>query len=908
MERDLYAGEFAALASTTDNNRPEYKSTAEAEDDFSQYRHQCPRNRRIIWPAHRIPVEIFNIIVEFLPRKDVQSMRLVNHEFDDKLAEIYFKAVVVPFRPEFEALYGSLNVNPTQGGDSQKLSLVLRKKEEDVTPAENPSRDRGQAMPDNDSLLSAGHRVFQQFGYKMRKFALALELNEQDLAFPPLKLNQEIVSAPWGLYRWPIMNYQRYTQLEGLEQMADETGYMKKAFQFLELVSEIGISCDAGLGWLHGPDTNPFCSRTGPAVFRPVAYGDTADGINETSDSDEKSSLSLSILKQMVLNAGFSPLEWPKVVLRLLQDEGREGAVMWADRIAPDGKLVHERVPKMEVDEYTSKEDIIQHIESVIDRDNERGVYSGTDIRSFGLVPNNLTSAQAEMLLELEWAHRALMQSYRIAVMDNKNSFKNLRQLTIARCPGCHVLTWCDDSFWETMTSIETFHLGVIPDWRKITKYPTGDVQQRRIAPTWVFPNVFKLLNEYVGEQDNIKNFSFEWVCGGEFSVGKSQRDRYILPAPVLSVANSMVNVRHTFDEDEILNIPYVRKLTLKNCWFTPHVFLNFFKHMSMESLRETNLESVSLTGPPSMTPEMSIYPGTQAKPIHWPWPLCVGAEPGHWFRLQRTDPNAGNANAGANAGNANQVMGGWIAAAMGQNAAMPNLQAPLDGANIGVPLNGPNNVGFWPPPQALGHNNHANSVVVNHVTPQVLTQNAPNPNPYRWRTWSWPHVLASLGTAAVAVGQHLQDLSEEERIHWQNTLTDERRFSNKFSKVFYDRDNKHNHQVLKFKSCGYALIESPNIDNWEIIPVQAVQVNHSLDLMTRLRELDNQMLYSQDGLLAKVLNYMPDDEMRQLRDVFGLEFGWQNLYDPIVAQVAIADGNPLPGLARFHGHVDNVD
>lgn len=818
----------------------------------------------------------------------------MNHEFDAKLAEIYFKAVVVPFRPEFEALYGSLNINPTQAGDSQKLSLVFRKKLEDTNSADVVFQDQGQAAPDDDSLLSAGHRVFQQFGDKMRKFALALELNEQDLAFPPLKLNQEIVSAPWGLYRWPIMNYQRYTQLEGLEQMADETGYMKKAFQFLELVTDIGISCDAGLGWLQGPDANPLCARTGPAVFRPVAYGDTADGINETADSDEKSSLSLSILKQMVLNAGYSTREWPKVVLRLLQDEGREGAIVWADRIAPDGKLVHERVPKLKIDEHTPKEAIIEHIESVIDRDSEGAVSSATDIRSFGLMPNNLTSAQAEMLLELEWAHRALMQSYRIAVMDNKNTFKTLRQLTIARCPGCHVLTWCDDSFWETMTSIETFHLGVIPDWREITKDPTGNVNQRRIAPITAFPNVFRLLNNYIGEQDNIKNFSFEWVGGGEFAVGKSQRDRYILPAPVLSNANNMVDVQHTFHEDDILNIPYVQRLTLKNCWFAPHVFLNFFKHMSMESLRETNLESVSLTGPPSLGPEMSIYPGTQAKPSHWPWPLCVGAEPGHWFQLQR--PNA-------NAANVNQGMAGWMAAAIGQNAALPNLQAPLNGANIG--MNGLGNVAFWPPQPALGQNNHATSVIVNHPTPQAL-QSAPNPHPNRWRTWSWPHVLASLGMAMPAVSQYSQDGNEANSTHWQNTLTDERRFSSKFRKVFEDRDNNHNYRVLKLKSCGYALIESPNIDNWKIIPDQAVQVHHSLDLLTRLRELDSQMLFSQDGLLAKVLNYMPDDEMRQLQNVFGLEFGWQNLYEPIVAQVAITDGNPLPGLARFHGRVDN--
>lgn len=846
--------------------------------------------KQLRWPANRIPVEIFNLIVELLPREDVQSMRLVNHEFDAKIAEIYFKTVVVPFRPEFEALYGSLNINPAQGGESQKLSLVVRKKLDDLGSAEDAVRKQDQALPGDDSLLSAGHRVFQQFGDKMRKFALALELNEQDLAFPPLKINQEIVPAPWGLYRWPIMSYQRYTQLEGLEQMADETGYMKEAFQFLEHVTEIGISCDAGLGWLRGPDTNPLFTPAGPPVFRPVAYGQCVKGINDISGVNETFSLSLTILKQMVLNAGYLSHEWPKVVLRLLQDEGREGAVVWADKIGPDGQLVQERVPKLKVDRDTPKEAIIQHIESVIERGNEGASVSATDIRTIGLMPNSLTLAQAEMLLELEWAHRALMQSYVIAVMDNKDNFRNLKQLTIARCPGCHVVTWCRHSFWETMTSIETFHLGVIPDWREITKDVTGDVTQRRVAPTNACQHVFTLLNKFVGKQENIKNFSFEWICGGEFALGKSQRDRYILPAPVLSDFNKMVDVQYTFQGDDVLSIPYVRKLTLKNCWFTPHVFLNFFEHLSLDSLLETNLESVSLTGPPSTTPEISIYPGAAFKPVHWPWPLCIGAEPGHWFQLQRPVGNAGNAN---------QPVPGWFVA-LG-NAAFP--QAPPHGANNG--LNGGANVAFWAPQGALGNPNHHLPFVFNHHMPPPLLQN-PNPNPERWRAWSWPHVLASLGMATTAVMRHVDSLNEADKADWGITQESEQHFFSRFDKLFKDRDDKYELQVFKFKSCGYALIESPHIDSWQIIPNQPVQCHHSPEFISRLRDLDNQMLFTQDGLLAKILNYMPDGEMGQLRDVFGLEFGWENLYLPVAAQLAVADGNPQPGLARFHGCVDN--
>lgn len=877
--------------------------TDETAADTTGPIHHLPHDGRLGWPLNCVPVEIFNLVIGYLSRRDIQSMRLVNHEFDAKLAEIYFKVVVVPFRPEFEALYGSLNINPGQRGDQQKLSLVIRKKGEDTNLADDHSQDHSHTSIQDESLLSAGHRVFQQFGDKMRKFALALELNEKDLAYPPMKLNQEIVSAPWGLYRWPIMNYQRYTQLEGLEQMADETGYMKKAFQFLEDVTEIGISCDAGLGWLHGPDTNPLCTRHGPAVFRETAYEDAARGNEATTGEDEQASLSLSILRQMVLNAGYSAREWPRVVLRLLQDEGREGAIVWADRIAPDGKVVHERVPKLRIDDKTTKEAILEHIESVIERDSDGAVTSATDARTFGLIPSNLTTAQAEMLLELEWAHRALMQSYRIAVMDNKSFFKNLRKLTIARCPGCHVLTWCDDSFWETMTSIETFHLGVIPDWREITKDPSGVVNQRRIVPTNACQNVFKLLNQFVGEQQNIKNFSFEWVCGGEFAVGKSQRDRYILPAPLLSDAIKMVDVQHAFTEDDILNMPYVQKLALKNCWLTPHVFLNFFKHMFKEGLIETSFETVSLTGPPSMAAEPSIYPSAPPKPTNWPWPLCVGAEPGNWFQLQRPNPNGIN--------NANPGILPWqVAGAMGQNVPPPPIpQTFTIGPNWGV--NAGPNPGLLQPalqpaaPAALGQNQNGSPVPVNHPMAPAQ-QNNLSSHAHRWRAWSWPHVLASLGMASAAVNQLLKDSSEADNTHWQTIRRAEHRFDPKFEKVFEDRDDRSNRQTFTFKSCGYALVEAPSIDNWKIIPDHAIHVQHSADLPARLRELDNQMLVSQEGLLAKVMNYMPDEEERQLRNIFGFQFGWQNLYDPIVAQIAIMDGNPQPGRARFHGSVDN--
>lgn len=822
------------------------------------------------WPALQIPVEIFDMIIEHLSRRDVQNMRLVNHEFDAKLAGSYFKVVVVPFRPEFEALYGSLNINPGRKGYQQKLSLVLKgKKVEAENMTDEGQQNLSNTTDEDASLLSDGYRVFEQFGAScMRKFALALELNEKDLAFPPLKVNQEIVMAPWGLYRWPIMRYQRYHQLENLEQMADETGFMKKAFAFLEKVSHIGISCDAGLGWLQGPDTNPFCTRIRPPVFRPVSRRADEDDDNAATEQEDNASLSLTILRQMALNAGYNSNEWPSVILRLLEDEGR--AVQWREHVSADGKITHERVPTFQVDDDTRKEDIIRHIEDLIDGEGSEIQFPNT--RGIGLQPVGLTTAQVEMLLELEWAHRALMQSYRTAVLDNRLSFKNLTHLTIARCPSCHVSIWCDRSFWSSMTSIKSFHLGVIPGWHEVVKDSHGYVVQRRISPLEAVKEVFALLQGYVGNQNNIKDISFEWVNGGEFAVGKSQRDRYILPAPVLIDPEKMVDMQ-PFSRHDVVSLPYVSKLSLKNCWFSPHVFYNFTKSLFLDNLSDLVLESVSLTGTPSVSPAPSITSNTQ-KQNHWPWPLCVGAEPGKWFMLH--SPNFVN--------NANPIPV-WLAHF--QNAAALNALGnfPINLANAAA--------------QQLGNQG---PIAVNTTT---LAEHAiaASQHDNRWRTWSWPYILASLGVLPEYFHDE-DEISAANMPEYHATRSLAKPFSSDFREVLRGRERGDLPRTIKLKSCGYALVEATNIDNWKIIPDQPVFVDHDTELPSRLRELDSQMLTSDQGLLGKILHHMPSDEEQVLQTIFGLRFGWDRVYGPMLIRAALADGVPEPGRARFYGNL----
>lgn len=64
------------------------------------------------WPLDRLPIEIFDEIISYLPRSCVQSMRLVNKEFEKKVSATFFQVVVVPFRPE---IYG-IAPDPSHGG------------------------------------------------------------------------------------------------------------------------------------------------------------------------------------------------------------------------------------------------------------------------------------------------------------------------------------------------------------------------------------------------------------------------------------------------------------------------------------------------------------------------------------------------------------------------------------------------------------------------------------------------------------------------------------------------------------------------------------------------------------------------------------------------------------------------
>lgn len=76
-----------------------------------------------MWPPNRLPVELFILIIKYLPRSNIQSMRLVNKEFEEKVSEYLFRVVVVPFKPE---IYG-INPEPALSGALQGAVMLQDK-------------------------------------------------------------------------------------------------------------------------------------------------------------------------------------------------------------------------------------------------------------------------------------------------------------------------------------------------------------------------------------------------------------------------------------------------------------------------------------------------------------------------------------------------------------------------------------------------------------------------------------------------------------------------------------------------------------------------------------------------------------------------------------------------------------
>ncbi|KAM5363181.1 hypothetical protein ACJZ2D_012146 [Fusarium nematophilum] len=753
------------------------------------------RNATMIWPSDRLPVEIFEIITSHLTRLEVRCLRLVCREFEEKVSAQYFRNVVVPFKSE---LYS--NLNRDENGSLKRTS---------------------------SALLSNGMRIFQSFGRHIWRFALSLELDEDTLSYPPIKPSQEAVPAFWGIYRWPHGTYHRYTDLEGLEQTADETEAMKEALKCLVKVTNLGLCCDAGLGFLSGPDHIARSATTLHPVFATqnwrragfepdhrkqpiVTMSDFNDLVKDFKKPVFENPISFkrTVLQKMVSDAGYQGDQINEAVRMILESEGTNLAAIDFDERA---SLLND----FEARRMLSQNNIIADFEP------------SSDTTKHPLIPSSLTRAQKEMLLELEWAHRAMIQSYVIGLIDNARDgcFDNLTTLTIAKIPSSHVYIFYRHELWQNLRNLNNVSLGVIADWRRVSKPAPGCVEDTPVSPVEAVGKVYQLLNDYIGAQLNIESLHFEWICGGEFAPGTHQRNHFVLPAPFFPRAELMAATDSPIThQDDALTLPFIKHLSLKNCWVSPHVFLHTLSNMALSSLEKLELES------------------QQAQNIQ----NVLQAQQAQNTQNAQADP-------------------------------FQQLAQPFPPLNLLNQLNNPA-PGLSPAPLETLQQPEGLSWagIIEHFSPSIkirdiLAGQETSPDPAS--PWQWPDQPTSLG--------HYIPFPHRMR----------------------SNEKKYTLKCLSFKSCGYVSVDATFLNTRSILPngAQGLSGNgnpHNQDLSPLMQRC-------RDRLLGRIAPHIRSQELFQLINAFGLDMGWENVYDAKAISDAAADGVESPGRGRFSGTID---
>ena len=780
---------------------------------------------QVPWPPDLLPVEIFELIIAYLPRSSIQNMRCVNKEFENKVSAYLFKVVVVPFKPE---IYG-ITPEPILAG---------------ITDAQTRANEilQGSVM-----LQDKGMRVFQGFGRHIRKFAMSFEFDEKKLANPPIKSDQEAIKAFWGIYRWPFKKYNRYAQLEGLEQTADETRTMAKALRFIGDAKELGLSIDGGLGWLAGPDINQRVVERGGKV---VVFGESKF-VPEEKEKVTKGKLSKltsstssgnfgegqhAQFQRMLQESGLNGPSLEAGVQMMIETEDTTGYIgQWHDDLLLPGlssasssfttenlgsaagppQLTLTPLPNNPfTGHYTLLEGNASPLvqfdsdEEDLDLDVQPAIAASKLVKAktegCSLKPNDLTNAQREMLLEIEWAQRAFMQSYAIAIIDNPLTFNNIETLTIARIPNRHLPILRREDFWDGLPQLNKLSLAVIPDWRDVVKLPTSWVQDVKLAPSQSVNGVFQILQDQISRRMNIKTLHFEWICGGEEAPGLFARNQHILAAPLVSKAMDMVN-RSYFPR--LLSLPHVEHLSLKNCWISPHILTRLGLTVKKKTLHSLTLDSVSLTA--------SLAQNAQPNPLT-----------GH----------AANNHAHHAAANNLLLNFQQLAGQNGPQAHIAGLPGPPANNNITPPWLEPPRAGSW-------------AAVIETLTP----------------------------------GQTLAQIRHARQI---DSHEPEARDPGSITK-------------LEFKSCGYVRLPL-DFDQTALDP-PALPAPQASTIAKRISDLDSFMMKPHDYTLGLIVNHISDIETQTLENAWNMSVGWGQSRSVLLLE-SLADGVANAGHGRFDG------
>lgn len=534
------------------------------------------------WPPGKLPVEIFELISRKLARDDVMAMRLVNREFEQKVSRTLFHTCVVPFNTE---LYDMID-DTTKHGARPITARASQKSPDDGGVQWLNAKD------DRDGKVYRGHglRVFQGFGAHIKRFGMSFEVDEDQLSRPPVKICLDAIQSYHGSYNWPPLYYARFDNLAGLERTADETSRMKAAFSSLTTVRELALSIDNGLGWLNGPDQ----SVRARILKRPrTVFGSSQMGPGQQSEAAATFWNALQQSQRTLSPLGDDPKEVNlayRPIRSAIQDVlGRQNTLFtkpceWSaidiERAIPGRKL----------------------FDSIGDKEPFGVLYTtpGSGDGSFPfhpfVNPVDLRKEQKEWLLEMDWAQRAFLESYMLAIVDNRAIFEGVTTLNLARLSSRFLSTMSGEPFWNALPYLEDVTILVSPDWRSVEKDDAGIAET-----TWQMPSDAvahfhgSLLQQRISNHPTISRLNVGWVGGGEHAEGMYARNSHVLPAPITTVQHSLAK-----DTGHCLVFPNVEHLTLTNCWMSPITLESLIRGHADKSLKKLILDSVSLTAHPS--------------------------------------------------------------------------------------------------------------------------------------------------------------------------------------------------------------------------------------------------------------------------------------------------------------------
>lgn len=849
---------------------------------------------RARWIPSEMPVELFEAITQYLSRDDIKSMRLVSREFERGVSQSLFNTVVVPFNTE---LYEMIeHENSAKQGNKIKDQSILG------------SLQWKNAKEDREDKVYRGHglRVFEGFGSHIRRFGMSFEVREDAIQSPPRKKALDTLESYFGNYDWPAAEYTRFEKLAGLERTADETSQMKVAFSHLTKVHHLALSLDSGLGWMQGPDKSLRTQilQPPPSVFGGCSHGivdaqrQERDFLWESLESAYRAAGKLTELKgarlqRAGLQTAISDIQglrgskycdsgmWSNVDGSLLECATPDNGMN--DQVAPSCGILYVRPHELDAPEIVAATEAF----------GEASTHGRTPPGQTFL-PNNLSKHQKEWLLEAEWAQRAFLMSYMLAVVDNRSVFSKITMLNLARISSCLVPLFYRHDFWEALPKLADVTIGVIPDWRTVERDEAGFVETRDVEPSKAHDAFYWLLQDYVGIRSSVKKLKLLWADGGEHADGIFARNQHVLPAPTTLLQRTFQPLH---DDQATLRLPHVEHLILSNCWISPTAVTNLVSKLEQASLKRITFDSVSLTAHPR---NMLVNGANQH--------AAMG------FGAQNFQPLF-------------QPPWGVIPGGPGLIAAPPAVQ------QFGAL--------FWQgPPPMQPHNAWAHGMLQqmnqilahNDIPPNQIAQIRPNPPigmmldqmlqalntlavgmPFVFPGQA-PHALPAAGfqggfgvapapaTAAIQTSNEpwYEGHREGSWVDVINNLSpgtrlDMYRPHDEFEPAPAKRVTRL--VSMEFISCGYIQLQSAPFDQSVFEPLNRTQA----PLMRRRSALHPVMLSSMDRHLGTIVQHMSEREEDALGLGWGMRMGWD---DERKAEEVEYDGQLAGGTGRFSGHV----